>query len=128
MFAEDKLPTSFTSSSSCIGFTLIYSVVVAVPYGNLTSTVCSIQMLYFQWDDVLSISIKVSLGIDVGTVAGMLIELPANVNVRALRRQGLRLTDIMLLDLVSLNESERDSLLEVLVDVPLDVEEEVLVD
>jgi len=59
-------------------------------------------MLYFQWDEDLSISIKVPLGIAVGIVAGMLIVFPSKVTLVAVLRQGLRLTDITVFDRVEL--------------------------
>lgn len=63
-------------------------------------------MLYFQWDEDLSISIKVPLGIVVGTVAGMLIVSPPKVTLLAVLRQGLRLTDITVFDRVELVDSD----------------------
>ena len=63
-------------------------------------------MLYFQWDEDLSISIKVPLGIVVGTVAGMLIVFPSKATLVAVLRQGLRLTDITVFDRVALIDSD----------------------
>lgn len=88
--------------------------------GNLTSTICSTQILYFQWDEDLSISINVFLGIEVGTVAGIFIVCPSKEILLAVRRQALILTDIIVFVSVLVFDVDWLVLFDVLFDVPVD--------